>query len=335
MHLPASKNWVNAASILLLLVCENTLASTITSVPSAVPTCEFRTINYITDTLPQRCLRSTWSHSNGTTSTRSDVGGVQTDAGSTTTTSESSSSVVGHNGEQEATTTPTVVAEQNASSSFSASSQVPDASDQPQAEPESEELDDAAFLSFDEWRKQTLAKAGQDNANIGGKKPKDGRRKDAEGIQNHLDSLGDEGEIDLDFGAFKTDKDGNWERARSEGDAEDTREEASHEVGEKKDKGQYRSKDAGKTCKERYSYASFDAGATVLKTHPGAKNPKAILIENKDSYMLSECKTKNKFVIIELSVGSNATCMSCLLTWNRRTFGLTHWFWLTTSSSLV
>ncbi|KKA29484.1 hypothetical protein TD95_001607 [Thielaviopsis punctulata] len=61
------------------------------------------------------------------------------------------------------------------------------------------------------------------------------------------------------------------------------------------------SKDAGKTCKERFSYSSFDAGATVLKTTKGAKNAKAILRENKDSYMLIECATKNKFVVIELS----------------------------------
>ncbi|KAF7561867.1 hypothetical protein G7046_g2246 [Stylonectria norvegica] len=62
-----------------------------------------------------------------------------------------------------------------------------------------------------------------------------------------------------------------------------------------------RSKDAGKTCKERFSYSSFDAGATVLKTSPGAKNAKAILVENKDSYMLLECSAKSKFVIVELS----------------------------------
>ncbi|KAJ3577608.1 hypothetical protein NPX13_g2955 [Xylaria arbuscula] len=63
----------------------------------------------------------------------------------------------------------------------------------------------------------------------------------------------------------------------------------------------YRSKDAGTTCKERFSYSSFDAGATVKKTSPGAKNPTAILVENKDSYMLLECGRKNKFFIVELS----------------------------------
>ncbi len=63
----------------------------------------------------------------------------------------------------------------------------------------------------------------------------------------------------------------------------------------------YRSKDAGKTCKERFSYSSFDAGATVLKTNKGAKNAKAVLVENKDSYMLLECGTPNKYIIVELS----------------------------------
>ncbi|PHH69688.1 hypothetical protein CDD80_6562 [Ophiocordyceps camponoti-rufipedis] len=62
-----------------------------------------------------------------------------------------------------------------------------------------------------------------------------------------------------------------------------------------------RSKDAGKTCKERFSYASFDAGATVLKSAAGAKNARAILVENKDSYMLLECAVPLKYVIVELS----------------------------------
>jgi hypothetical protein len=63
----------------------------------------------------------------------------------------------------------------------------------------------------------------------------------------------------------------------------------------------HRSKDAGKTCKERFSYSSFDAGATILKTNVGTQNAKAILVENKDSYLLMECAAMHKYVIIELS----------------------------------
>src|ERR1035441_9621729 len=58
-----------------LLLSANATASTITSAPSkASPTeiaelpktCEARTINYITDSLPQLCLKSSWSVANGT-----------------------------------------------------------------------------------------------------------------------------------------------------------------------------------------------------------------------------------------------------------------------------
>ncbi|ODQ51254.1 hypothetical protein SAICODRAFT_60252, partial [Saitoella complicata NRRL Y-17804] len=61
----------------------------------------------------------------------------------------------------------------------------------------------------------------------------------------------------------------------------------------------YRS-EAGKTSKERFNYASFDCAATVLKTNGDAKGSSAILVENKDRYMLNKCSADNKFVIVEL-----------------------------------
>ena len=51
---------------------------------------------------------------------------------------------------------------------------------------------------------------------------------------------------------------------------------------------------------ERSNYASFDCAATVLKTNPECKGPNAVLVENKDSYMLNLCSAKNKFFIVEL-----------------------------------
>ena len=57
---------------------------------------------------------------------------------------------------------------------------------------------------------------------------------------------------------------------------------------------------AGRTGKERFNYASFDCAATVHKTNREVKGSSAILVENKDSYMLNECRAENKFVIIEL-----------------------------------
>ena len=169
---------------------------------------------------------------------------------------------------------------------------------------EPSELNEASFLSFEEWKKQALEKAGQANANIGNKKSGTGenKKRDLESIQNNLDSVGDEGEIDLDFNSFRDGESSQKTSQTTENPGAETREEPQEVENTAKRNDHYRSKDAGITCKERFSYASFDAGATVLKTHPGAKNPKAILIENKDSYMISECSAENKFIIIELSV---------------------------------
>lgn len=169
---------------------------------------------------------------------------------------------------------------------------------------EPSELNEASFLSFEEWKKQALEKAGQANANIGNKKSGTGenKKRDLESIQNNLDSVGDEGEIDLDFNSFRGGESSQKTSQTTENPGAETQEEPQEVEKTAKRNDHYRSKDAGITCKERFSYASFDAGATVLKTHPGAKNPKAILIENKDSYMISECSAENKFIIIELSV---------------------------------
>jgi hypothetical protein len=273
-----------------LLLSANATASTITSAPSkAAPTdiaeppktCEARTINYITDSLPQLCLKSSWSVATGThakgQNTTAEVGDGLSSSETASASLEEVSSTSAAEAENTTVTTEAVATDL-----------------------ETGELNEASFLSFEEWKKQTLDKAGQEN-DIGKKKSGDGKKRDSEGIQNHLESLGDEGELDLDFGAFRSGGKGEESAQTAESKETDGRQE-SQEV-EPKTKNQLRS-DAGKTCKERFSYASFDAGATVLKTHPGAKNAKSVLIENKDSYMLSECSAENKFIIIELSVCS-------------------------------
>ncbi|KAK0099682.1 hypothetical protein ONS96_008179 [Cadophora gregata f. sp. sojae] len=293
MHL-SGQHFRIAATIPLLLLSTITAAnaSTITTAPkptaptissaAATGTCEVRTINYITDTLPQQCLKSSWSSANGT-AVRAVEGGEAT----TTLSGEAQSSGNG---------TSTVVVDLASPASQAAGAAATDL--------ETGELSESSFLSFEEWKKQTLEKAGQANANIGGKKSGEGSKKrgDSESFQNNLESLGEEGEIDLDFAAFRSGG-GKEEEGKGNGGEEERQDERKDlqegEGGGRKE--QYRSKDAGKTCKERANYASFDVGATVLRTHSGAKNNKAILIENKDTYMLSECTVENKFVIIELS----------------------------------
>lgn len=175
-------------------------------------------------------------------------------------------------------------------------------------------LDSARFLSFEEWKRQKLAKIGQSADNVGG-----GRRQASEtaqerrrrpgGINNALDSLGEDSEIELDFGGFPADapdggRPGTWAAARSDSSAVAGQEGSADlaPTGEtaSQQKAIGRKKDAGTTCKERFNYASFDCAATVLKTNPESKGASSVLIENKDSYMLNECRAENKFLILEL-----------------------------------
>ncbi|KAF2669203.1 hypothetical protein BT63DRAFT_353980, partial [Microthyrium microscopicum] len=163
----------------------------------------------------------------------------------------------------------------------------------PQADPESP-LDNSNFLSFEEWKKQNLAKVGQSPEDVGrGRTASPDRPRRPGDFDQALDSLGDEGKIDLGFG-FGRNED-------STGKQQDQKE---HKPTGSQDKpspsARPRRKDAGTTCKERFNYASFDCAATILKTNAKCKSPSSILVENKDSYMLNECSVDNKFLIVEL-----------------------------------
>ncbi|EEP79500.1 conserved hypothetical protein [Uncinocarpus reesii 1704] len=176
-------------------------------------------------------------------------------------------------------------------------------------------LDNEKFLSFEEWKKKNLAKVGQSADNVRGNRPGSGstemRRRPYPGkISNALDSLGEEGEIELGFGGFDPDdpnipplgkKDARTAQTTS-GDESPVTKGTEGEI--QSDgvprRGVARRKDAGTTCKERFNYASFDCAATVLKTNKECTGSSSILIENKDSYMLNECRAKDKFIILEL-----------------------------------
>lgn len=60
------------------------------------------------------------------------------------------------------------------------------------------------------------------------------------------------------------------------------------------------SEDQGRTYKDKFNYASVDCAATIVKTNSKAKGANSILMENKDSYLLNQCASTNKFVVIEL-----------------------------------
>ncbi|KAK8061006.1 Sad1 unc domain protein [Apiospora hydei] len=233
---------------------------------TAQSTCESRTVNYITHTLPQQCLTTTHS--------------------STPAPSTESAADPAH------PTPPTAAA-------ASASEAAQKVEEEHELDSDGNDLSTGAFMSFEEWKEMMLKKAGQEPLEARTRKPHDGRG-DYPG--DDLGSIGEEGEISLDFDAY-SDKISEITSSgkpvqKQKKEKEDQVEKVAYDEGLAH---VYRSKDAGKTCKERYSYSSFDAGATVIKTSKGAKNSKAILVENKDSYMLLECATANKFFIVELS----------------------------------
>ncbi|KAI0115001.1 UNC-like C-terminal-domain-containing protein [Daldinia grandis] len=272
---PASeRRRVNNISLRLLLIVghvfaqanpststANDVAKPLSSTASVEPTCESRTVNYITHTLPQQCLTSAPS----SFSTPTSISATVTPA-STLVDSTPSADSTDHHEELDA---------------------------------DGNDLSTGAFMSFEEWKTMMLEKSGQDAL-----EPRQRKSKETHGDADpgeDLDSLGDEGEVSLDFDAY-SDRISEIASSTKPSQKEKEKEKQVEKVNYDEGLAQgYRSKDAGKTCKERLSYASFDAGATVKKASPGAKNPKAILVENKDTYMLLECAMQNKFVIIELS----------------------------------
>ncbi|KAF4963893.1 hypothetical protein FSARC_8146 [Fusarium sarcochroum] len=246
---------------------------------STVSSCDARTINYITHTLPQSCLTSSWTSTSA--STTPSAANSTADASSNTTQSDA----------------PPPSAQSESQSQQSASTATPD-----QDESQDAANDGAAkpFMSFEDWKEMMLRKTGQDPQDLQARNAKPRHADDRIPPDMGHAGLGEEDEISLNFDSYL---DNTGEQKERPSDVDQVKGDGSrHEVASEDGRASiHRSKDAGKTCKERFSYSSFDAGATVLKTSPGAKNYKAILVENKDSYMLLECTAKSKFVIVELS----------------------------------
>ncbi|KAF8453797.1 UNC-like C-terminal-domain-containing protein [Terfezia claveryi] len=259
----------------------NSVAEVLQPIHDTPSTSPFRTANYITHGLPQQCLPSPRS--------QTVLGIAASDNGSVSvSTSLPPETVVGG-----MVVTVTEIREVSNSQSHpqethskpvEAVKDVP-----PPVEDNDSPLDNANLLSFDEWKKQLLAKAGQSSEDLGDRAPREPRRRPGTGSINDLDSLGDDAEIELNFGF------GDHEAPESaqQNPTEQPTEQPSPVWVQ-------RSKMAGRTGKERFNYASFDCAATVHKTNREVKGSSAILVENKDSYMLNECRAENKFVIVEL-----------------------------------
>ncbi|EFQ36758.1 hypothetical protein CGRA01v4_07061 [Colletotrichum graminicola] len=265
--------------LLLALVvhCAQVLCQASNILDGQASVCEFKTINYITHTLPQQCLKTSWPGQKGPNeSVHPNIDDPRASP------DDSTNPFGGHHNAPGPSPSTTGLST--------------DATDDNDPTPR-------PFMSFEDWKEMMLRKAGQDPSDLKSRKSLD-RTIEAERVarSSGLDSIGDDGEIDLNFDVV-SEKISNIASAPQATPTEIAASELQQEP-VLYDDGRtqyYRSKDAGKTCKERFSYSSFDAGATVLKTNKGAKNAKAILVENKDSYMLLECSAENKFVIVELS----------------------------------
>lgn len=240
---------------------------------SAPGQCEVRTINYITHTLPSLCFKSSWTDS------------VPTSTASPATANDDDAT-------QHVTRSPAAEEEQavpSATTPTDTLAKTPPASDTA-ATP---------FMSFEDWKEMMLKETGQDPQDLH-LRNSSGRQKGDRPSPDVDEALGEEGEISLtfDYGEGEGIRTGTYADSATSNTSDDADEALVSRDGKAPI---HRSKDAGKTCKERFSYSSFDAGATILKAGPQAKNAKAILVENKDSYMLLECAAQNKFVIVELS----------------------------------
>ena len=292
--------------LLFFLTCETDAASSsastaLTRSAGLNATCPSRTINYITHGLPQQCLTSSWR-----AATVSIPDNTTDPAASLNYTIQKSSNDAAHH----STTTDTPVASENAETlSEPLPSSITQSVDESASTPspvqettqddteEASPLDDSKFLSYEDWKKQNLQKAGQ-SEHLGREERLErlGSRKRSTSIHTALDSLGDDAEIDLDFTGFIPDAPdlATPPKAPKSGEAA---KEASAAV---PSAARFRSRDAGTTCKERFNYASFDCAANILKHNPEATSSGAVLGENKDSYMLNKCSANNKFLILEL-----------------------------------
>jgi hypothetical protein len=259
--------------------------------------CPFRTINYITHTLPQQCLRTSWSAPGDAAAANENATAEATPTLYTADTGGREQQKIREEETGSATSLSAPQAEKTGSSGDALAATEQDA----ELETDSP-FDNANFLSFDEWKNRNLARAGQSPENVGQKRAASAEQKPRRRPVNvnALDSLGEEAEIEIDFSGFGTPPaDPNSANGAAPGSRQG---EAAKAAGEDKaaPSSWALSKDAGKTCKERFNFASFDCAATVLKTNKQAKSSSAVLSEHKDSYMLNECSADNKFLIVEL-----------------------------------
>ncbi|KAL7955428.1 UNC-like C-terminal domain-containing protein [Trichoderma compactum] len=255
---------------LLLLLSDLVQANSKAAPQSAPGQCDARTINYITHALPSQCLKTSWTDSIPAP-TKISIKGDYYDAAERVT-----QPAVEEEASPSAATQNDTLTKTSASDTFA-----------------------TPFMSFEDWKEMKLKETGQDPQDLH-LRNSSGRQKGDRPAHDVEEGLGAEEEISLfdNYGDGEGTRTGTYTESANSNNGDDVGEAPVPYNGKAPT---YRSKDAGQTCKERFSYSSFDAGATVLKAGPQAKNAKAILVENKDSYMLLECAAQHKYVIVELS----------------------------------
>ena len=294
---------------------------------SPLSECPTRTVNYITAILPPQCMETAWTpplipvsqegnqlHATGDDLSSNTIIAVE---GIITAIHSPETSLIASSDGIESSSDENLITKDNTNNTVSTPQTIkglqglevtPEVTPNVDQDNEADSpLDNAKFLSFEEWKKQNLAKAGQSVANIGQRAgaSKAEPRKRPGSITNALDSLGEDTEIEIDFGGFVGPDKANYDVNSSNAVAKNERATAEAVVVENQrgagaSGSHVRGKDAGKTCKERFNYASFDCAATVLKTNKESKGSTSVLVENKDSYMLNKCSADNKFFIVEL-----------------------------------
>ena len=318
---------IHAVTFLLLpisieahVAATGTSTSTLTSAALVAESiCPSESLNYLTHAETQQCFSSALNsepfldrQEKASVSTVRTIAGDGQAPGSVIQDAGQPSSTAGQRStdtsspSKEAVTQPTTTQQLRETplySSIPAAATTSDSADTTQDVDADPLSDNANFLSFEEWKSQVLKKAGQSPEYIGSARARSDRpdsHRQPPGIDNALDSLGEDNEIELDFSGFAVSEQGFDQQPGNTGTSRDGSK-AKDEVA----KGQVtspvrKSKDAGTTCKERFNYASFDCAATVLKTNSECKGSTSVLVENKDSYMLNACSAQNKFFIVEL-----------------------------------
>lgn len=321
-----------AAALLLLLLLPVTTSgsqvevTSITQIRTGAPassatgplTCPSRSINYITQTLPQQCLTTSWASKPKAQETSTDESPTTLHRSVNAPSSTEDATIAVPEAQAGMQPAPSDLSIFSGSASTTTSHQQGTVSLSPasentkqaettiEVEQEAESdspLDNANFLSFEDWKRQNLAKAGQSAEHLGARAGGDAeQRRRPGGINYALDSLGEDTEIEIEFGGFVDP--GNPPPTKpppNHGTGQVSEDERSEDRSVDEPSGPHkRGKDAGRTCKERSNYASFDCASTVLKTNSECKGSTAVLVENKDSYMLNICSAKNKFFIVEL-----------------------------------